>query len=517
MKRILTIVFLLAVACAGAQTNALLDAAFWKQNPDVAAVKAAIEKGNDPAEFNRSSFDPVVLAINNRAPLESIKYLLSLKGNEVDKLTHDGRTYIFWAGSSGNAELVEYLIEKGAKLDAIDSHGATPVTFSINGGAKNLPVLDAMIKHGVDVKKVTNAEGANLLMMSIAADRDLTMQKYFISKGLDIKAIDKQGNTLFNYAARTGDIDLMKSLLQKGVKFTDNAMLMASQGSGQRPAAPAPQAAGPNAQAGPPAGRGQVATGNTLEVYQYLESLKIKPNVKGKDGETVLHNIARKPNQLEIINWFLSKGVDINQADNEGNTAFSYAATSNRDTATLGALMAKMKNVNQANAKGVTPLAMAVNSNSAAVVKYLIQHGADVKTVDSNGDNLAVYLLNSYSPARGTEDFEAKLAILQNAGLDISAPQKNGNTLYHVAIAKNDLDILKRLESMKIDVNAKNKEGLTVLHKAAMTAKNDSILKYLLSLGARKDITTDYKETVYDLASENEYLAKSKITIDFLK
>ena len=45
MKQILSIIFSLAVLTVSAQTNVLLDAAFWKENPDVAAVKAAVEKG----------------------------------------------------------------------------------------------------------------------------------------------------------------------------------------------------------------------------------------------------------------------------------------------------------------------------------------------------------------------------------------------------------------------------------------------------------------------------------------
>ena len=99
----------------------------------------------------------------------------------------------------------------------------------------------------------------------------------------------------------------------------------------------------------------------------------------------------------------------------------------------------------------------------------------------------------------------------------LSTPQKDGNTLYHLAVIKNDLNLLKKLADLKIDSNAKNNDGLTALHKAAMIAKDDAILKYLISIGAQKDAKTEFDETPYTLAKENETLTKKKTDLEFLK
>lgn len=490
MKKALLALLTLATVPAGAQQkNIFLDQAFWKTSPSVEAIKAEIAKGNDPAALNGSAFDGVVYAINAMAPNESIKYMIEQKGNDVNKLTHDSRTYVYWAANRGNVELVEYLLSKGAKTNLEDSHGASPMGFAAGGGQTNTKIYDAFIKAGADIKAV-NHDGANLLLLAIANDKDFALTNYFVSKGLSLQSRDAAGNTAFNYVARTGNIACLKALLEKGVKYTDNAMLMAAQGS-----------------------RGNA---NTLEVYQFLESLKIKPTAVNANGENALHILARKANQKEIITYFLSKGVKAEQQDNEGNTPFINAAAYNKDTATISLLLTNAGNINHTNKKTVSALALAVRSNSPEIVKYLIGKGADINTVDAEGNNLASYLIQSYSPQR-SEEFDAKAKLLQEKGFDLAAPQKNGNTLYHLAVARNDLALLKRISQWRVDVNAKNNEGLTPLHKAAMIAKDDAVLKYLLSAGAKKDITTEFSETAFDLAKENEYFSKNNIAPDFLK
>ncbi|MCF2488616.1 ankyrin repeat domain-containing protein [Dyadobacter sp. CY347] len=490
MKKLLIAACAFFSFAAQAQQNVLLEQSFWKTSPDVNAVKAEIEKGSNPAQFNNNMFDPVVMAINAGAPNPTIEYLLSQPGNTVDKATHDGRIYLHWAAMRGNVELMEYLAAKGAKGNYVDGHGATPINFAAGGGQQNTKVYDICLAHGADLKKDLNNDGANALLIAVANDKDLALTNYFISKGLDLKSTDAAGNNAFSYAARAGKIDVLKTLLAKGVPAHSNAILMAAQG-----------------------GRGSA---NSIEVYQYLESLKLKPTVIGKNGENALHAIVRKPKQDEIIKYFLSKGVDVNKADEDGNTVFMNAAASNRDTATIGILLSTVKNINQLNEKGVSALAMAVRGNSPEVIGYLIGRGADINMTDKNGDNLAFYLAQSYN-GRTAGEFEPKIKVLQDNGFKIAAPAKNGNTLYHIAVAKNDLSLVKRLEAYQIDVNAKNSEGITALHKAAMVSKDDAMLKYLLSIGAKKEIETNFNETAFDLAGENESLSKNNVTVNFLK
>lgn len=471
-------------------SNSLLNQSFWQNKPGVAAVKAEVEKGNSPSQMTANNFDAAMMAMNAGAPNESIIYLLEQKGNEQSKLLHDGRTYIFIAASRGNIEIMHYLLAKGAKADLQDSHGFSPINFAATTGQQNTQVYDLLIKNGANIKTNINHDGANALLLGVGSDTSFRLTGYFISKGLDIKSRDADGNTAFDYAARAGNIKVMKILLEKGVRSGGNATLMAAQG-GRR-------------------------GGNGLEVFQYLESVQVKPGAVAKNGENALHSIARRPGQIETIKYFLSKGLNVNQVNEDGNTVFMNAAAGNRDTATLALLLPLAKDINQANKAGASALALAVNGNSTDVIAYLLNHGANINTTDAKGNNLVYYLFESYNP-RQAKDFMPKLSLLKQKGLDVFAPQKDGSTIYHLAVAKNDLSLLKMIKDDAVDVNAKNKEGLTALHKAAMIAKDAAMMEYLVSIGAKKDIKTAFDESAYDLAKENEVLSKQKIAIDFLK
>ncbi len=488
LKNTITVVTLFLSTLGFAQENIFLNRDFWKSNPNIATVEAKIQEGNNIAEANGNNFDAVVYAILQDAPIATIKHIQSKEGNDANKLTHDGRTYIFWAAFKGNIEVMEYLLSKGAKTDITDDKGNTILNFAAGSGQKDTKVYDLCIANGANVKIDVTPKGANALLLAAPYDTDFTLINYFTSKGVDIHSVDENGNGIFNYVAKTGNVELLNQLLEKGVKGNDNAFVFAASGT-----------------------RGNT---NTFDFYKYLESVGLNPEKASIKNETPLHILAARSKEVELVNYFLEKG-NVNAIDENGNTPFLNAASRNNlEMVTL--LFKQVKDVNQVNKKGESALALAVANNSPEVVYFLIENKADVAVLDANKNNLTPYLIESFSTKK--EDvFEEKMDVLTKNGLDITKTQENGNTIYHFAIAKNNINFLKLLEPFKIDVNAKNNEGNTVLHLAALQAKDTEILKYLLSIGAKKDATTDFDETPFDLASENEILKAQKIDLDFLK
>ncbi len=490
MRKILIIVLAIAIGSPIlAQNNVFLDKDFWSTKPSIETIDLKIKEGNDIAQANANNFDGVTQAILADAPNATIEYVISKKGNDVNKLTHDGRTYIFWSAYKGNLELVQFLIDKGAKTDITDDKGSSIINFAAGSGQRNTEIYDLLIKYGANLQKDLTPTGANALLLVAPHDTDFSLINYFTSKGLALNSVDANGNGIFNYAARTGNITLMTQLLEKGVKGNDNAFIFASQGV-----------------------RG---TTNGIEVYQFLESVGLNPIAVSKDGETALHILATRSKDMAVINYFIQKGADVNQTDVFGNTPFMNAASKNSiETVTL--FSKTVKNINQTNNKGESALALALANNTSDVVAFLLNKEAKTSIVDGNGNDLTAYLMQSYS-VKNESDFNRKLALLETNGFKFGKPQANGNNLYHLALDKNDVTALKFIQQFKADVNAKNKEGITPLHKAAMKANDTEILKYLISVGAKKDSATDFDETAYDLASENELLLAQKVSLEFLK
>ncbi len=489
LKKITVICAIIFGSLLSAQSNMFLKRDFWGSKPSVEDVKTQIKAGNNPSEANSNNFDGVVYAILQDAPTKSIIYLMSQKGNDVNKLTHDGRTYIFWAAYKGNTEIIKYLLDNGARTDLTDDKGNTIITFAAGSGQQNTAVYDLIIAADKDQVSKTNPDGANALLLVAPYDSDLEVVTYFESKGLSVKSTDANGNGIFNYVARTGNTKLMDKLIEKGVKGTDQAFIFTAYGT-----------------------RGKA---NTVDAYEYLVNVGLNPNVANKEGVTPLHIVAARSKDIKVVTYLLEKGLDVNAKDAEGNTPFINAASRN-NLSIVELLFKNVKDVNQSNNKGETALALAIKNNTVDVVNFLAEKEANFEFKDKNGNNIVYYLYDGYSP-RNEEQFYKKLSLLQDKGVNLTSTQKNGNTLFHLATEKQSLKLLEIAAKLGIKVNAKNKDGNTALHIAAMKAKDAKILEYLIAHGADVKATTDFEETAFDLASENELLKKNNVEIDFLK
>ncbi|MEM8895147.1 MAG: ankyrin repeat domain-containing protein, partial [Bacteroidota bacterium] len=443
-----------------------------------------------------ANFDATGYAILEKLPLETIKYLLS-QGNDVNKLTHDARTYIFWAAYKSNIPLMDYLIEQGAKTDLVDQHGYSLFMFTAVTAQENEEVYEYIMKLGADPMKERDREGRNALLAYASATKTGDMLDYFIDLGLDVNSVDEDGNGIFNQAAKTGNQELLERLISQykvdtnpNKKTNENAILFASRRfsrSGEE---------------------------TSISYYKYLERLGLDPKVVSTSGNTVLQNLARRSNSAELYNYFIDKGVNVDQVDDEGNNALINAAS--RKSQELIALLAEnTTDINVKNKEGLSAFTRALKYNDLEIAKYLVDRGADTDISDRKGYDLGYHLVDAF---RGDmESFKEKMDYLVSLGYDPLSVQKDGSTLLHAAVNKEHMELVKEVAEMGIDINAKDESGQTVLHYAAMQADDLELLRLLVEAGADKDITTEFDESAYDLALTNEQLNAGDEDMDFLR
>ncbi|MEM6734807.1 MAG: ankyrin repeat domain-containing protein [Bacteroidota bacterium] len=492
-------IFTLIVICFDAlcqNDNIFHDRKFWKAQPSLEEIKSKIAEGNSPIELTEHNFDAISYAILEKNPIETVKLLLDHDGNGVNKLTHDARTYIFWAAYKGDLDLMKFLVKKGANTNIVDQHGYSLFMFAAVTGQENQAIYDYIAELGADVISEKDRQGRNALLAYAGRTKTGKMVEYFLDKGLDIHSVDENGNGIFNHAAKTGNQAFMERLIneygvdiRKNAETNENAILFASTRYGYS----------------------DEETGRTF--YEYLEGLGLDPTIVSKEGKNALHNLAFRTDNKEVFEYFLSKEVDVNQIDEEGNNVL-INASAKRNKEIISLIQKSTDDINLQNKDGISSFTRALKYNKLEVAKYLESKGADVKVIDKKGYDLGYHLVDAH---QNMETFIDKMDYLVSLDYDPLSTQKDGSTLLHAAIDKQNVELLKYLVELGININVKDNNGQTVLHYAAMQVDDDELLKYLIEAGADKNMTTEFDESAYDLAKANELLSEKNTNIDFLR
>jgi len=480
------------------QKNDLLDRNFWKEQPTLAIVKQKIEQGHSPTDFDQHQFDATTLAINSNASKDIILHLLQYKENHPNKITHDGRTYMFWAAWKGNIEIMKHLVKAKTNLKHIDEKGASIAVFAATVGQTDPRVYDYLKQNGTDMHTEKDKHGANILLLVAPFLKTMSETAYFVKNRLSLQSTDDKGYNIIAYASRHGNIAFIQELIQAGIdpkavaKDGGNAFLFAT-----RPT--------------------RFHT-NDLTFYYYLEEkLGINPNVSTISGMNPLHNVARSKDQA-IIEYFIKKKVDVNQADEQGDTPLMLAARSQQDAKLFHLFFEHAKKINHQNKLGQSALTYGLMNKSQEAINIcllLIGGGASQGIKDAQGNNMSYYLISHYT---NLDAYQAKLSMLYTFGFSNNKLQGNNNTLYHIAVQFKNKEIVRYLaDNEKININAVNNDNLSALHLAASSDHDGTMLRLLIELGADKNQATEFGESAYDLAMENEVLIKNNIDLNFLK
>ncbi|MFC7373206.1 ankyrin repeat domain-containing protein [Fictibacillus iocasae] len=157
-----------------------------------------------------------------------------------------------------------------------------------------------------------------------------------------------------------------------------------------------------------------VENGNIEEVQSHLSNDQMLANAENEHGLTAL-GLASHYGHIEMVRQLLAAGAEINAMSHSllpfipSNTAL-HAAISGRQPAELISLLIEHgADVNAIDSEGHKPIQTAAFEGNVEIAKRLLENGADPATDGGQGSAVAI------ADKRGNEDFASLLRASVNA------------------------------------------------------------------------------------------------------
>jgi ankyrin repeat protein len=378
-------------------------------------------------------------------------------------------TALHWAAYHDDPRTAALLIDAGASAKAANRYGVTPLALACTNG--NAEVVELLLKAGADPNSAQ--AGGETALMTAARTGKPGPVKALLAKGADVNARDRKGQTALMWAAADGHADVVSTLLAAKADFTtptpagftpllfaaregrlDVARVLLQAGADANEAVQSKKTAARGPKPGTSALHLAVENGH-FELAVALVKAGADPNDQ-RCGFAPLHLISwvRKPNRgdsedgdppptgsgtltsLEFVKELVALKADVNLAQKQGAPG-------------RGIL----------NRVGATPLIAAASTSDVALVKALLDLGADPKLTNANGTT----------------------PLLAAAGVGVGAPEEAAGS------EPEALEVIEVLLKLGADVNAVDKNGDNALHGAAYR-NHPKVVEFLAARGAKVDV-----------------------------
>ena len=392
----------------------------------VAAVQALIAAGADVNRATDLGVTPLWLAAENGSA--EITRLLLAAGADPGIALSSGETAVMTAAQSGNADVVRQLLVAGADPNPAVTRGQTALMWAANRGYGD--VVKALLDHGADYSA-----------HSLVREQYVKSEKEQDSSALYKYWIEEGGNTPLIFAARSGDLQSVRHLVDAGADvnqlsaFGTSPLIMAVHG------------------------------GNP-EAIAYLLDHGAEVD-SSASGHTALHDAVLRGN-LAAVRVLLEHGANVEALLEKPTPVRRQSTDYNFHDALVGA----------------TPLWLAARFGEAAIMQELLDHGADPHVVNTV----------TYPAQRMGEDFmaeEGDISVLMAAAgmghrrlrMSWGTPERRAGQL---GLSNEDL-VYQAVEvalQAGVDVNLTDAEGQTALD-FAKARRYDSVIVLLLAAGAQ--------------------------------
>jgi len=426
--------------------------------------------------------------------LSALRTLVRNKA-DVNAAQPDGTTALHWAVMWNNDEAVMLLLRAGANVTAKNRYGATPLSEAVSAGSATM--VEALLKAGGDAKTLTTDDGETVLMTAARAG-NADVVRLLIERGADVNAREKyKGQTALMWAAAERHPDVVKLLLDHGADWKARSFDRET----KIPKLSAASSITPIPRGGFPALAFAAREGDVESARLMLEK-GVDINYGDVDNTTALV-VSIMNKQYTFAKFLIDRGADVNLAGSYGRTPLyaivdmrneDYSALPNRKNEdplpTLDILKALLDHHANLNAtltaslpgrsgmdfgdatlgEGTTALMRAARAGDTAAVRLLLDAGADAKRTTKDGNTALMFAAGvGYRDknTRGSEvDALESVKILVNFGLDVRQRNTREETALHGAADRGAYTIVQYLVDHGAELNVKSKQGFTPLDVA---------------------------------------------------
>ena len=393
------------------------------------------------------------LSVQNN-DLEFTKMLLDEDTNFVDardKTT--GNTVLHIAVKQQNREMVKLLLEKGSNVKAVNNLNEQAKHLAIQN--QDLEILQMLLSRQQQHTDLDYHDG--IMLHYAVATTNIEIINYVLDQNLDVNFQDEDCKTAVHIAAEMGHYQSVVVLLQKGANFS----LKTKYGLTVLHCA---------------------VLGNNIDIIKMCLSDQ-QINMTDDKGEPPLFYAIRK-GSFHVVELLLDKGaaVDITST-NDKDTVLHVASACTDSTKIIQLLLTKNIKIDAKNKKEETPLILASRQKKVSVFSLVLDNGADITKISTEGMNIWSFLSNSQIRKHETT-INLILERGANPNLEIISVDSLDKTTNHgtplsKAIASNCWDLVEKL----LQYEAKIQDLFAVKE----SFRNKAYLEVLLRKGLRLD------------------------------
>lgn len=366
--------------------------------------------------------------------------------------------YIF--AQEGHSELIRTRLRRDPHVHVLGERYKYPLFAALANGNSNAAAallnLPSRIRNGADITQgVRNREGLrdyeNRTPLSWAAQEGrIAMVEALLQSGVPVDEPDARERTPLSCGCEMGLESVAELLIHRG------ADINARNSNGETPL-------------------GWACVNGQLAVAELLVERGAALNTRDVDGETPLFWAARKWDQ-HIARLLLDKGADANARDNSGDTPLLLAA---QEGPVFYGMYKSPKAYKLARSVyAFLDTSTFIRHDQAPFCKLLIDHGADVNMINSEGETALLV-----SATNGRNDV---VSLLIAEGSNVNSKDRIGRTPLLRAAACGHEETARLLLENGAHVNFRDQQGSTPLLVASASAAGGEkgVVKLLLEKGA---------------------------------